>query len=248
MRPKKQPEIVATHEWEPSEFLRDAQVGFKRAQRRVGTNDRHRLSWLLEFVYLTPEKTAQLTVPQRTQLGFELAYFVGRPEPWRLPPLEEIAVLASEIKTGIEQLQRLTRWVLKLPKDSMVERTIEPRPKWRAGRITLDGFQSIYTSDDFRTSFLLCAADALEAEGTRIRECAQKDCRRMFARHRRARYCSARCSQKERDSRFRKRMTKSECSDRRHRYYKNKMARLRGAAVAGKVKARPARQTTGKGE
>jgi hypothetical protein len=165
--------------------------------------------------------------------------------PWELPPLEEIAIFASEIRNGIEQLQRTTRWVFKLPKDSIVERIIEPRPKRRGGHTRIVGFQSFYTSDDFRTSFLLCAADAVEAEGTRIRVCAQKDCGRMFARHRRARYCSSRCSQKERDFRFRRRLTKTARSERRHRYYKNKMVKQFGKAMEKKVKPRPVRPTTG---
>ena len=245
MPAKKQPESVATHEWERSEFLRGALAGFSQATRRVGTDDRKRLSWLLEFVYLSPEKIAQLSASERTQLGFDLAFFASR-KPWELPPLEEIAILASEIRNGIEQLQRTTRWVFKLPKDSIVERIIEPRPKRRGGHTRIVGFQSFYTSDDFRTSFLLCAADAVEAEGTRIRVCAQKDCGRMFARHRRARYCSSRCSQKERDFRFRRRLTKTARSERRQLYYKNRMARLRNHATADKVRTRPVKPTSGK--
>ena len=193
-----------------------------RSDNRVGSDNRKRLSWLLEFVYLSPEKVAELSATEQKQLRFDLAFFASR-KPWELPPLEEIAIFASEIRSGIEQLRRTTRWVFKLPKDSIVERTIEPRPRRRAGRTTLAGFQSFYTSDDFRTSFLLCAADAVEAEGTRIRVCAQKDCGRVFARHRLAKYCSSRCSQKERDYRFRKRLTKTERSERRHRYYKKRM-------------------------
>jgi len=241
----KQPESVATHEWERSEFLRGALAGFSQATRRVGTDDRKRLSWLLEFVYLSPEKIAQLSASERTQLGFDLAFFASR-KPWELPPLEEIAIFASEIRNGIEQLRSTTRWIIKLPKDSIVERIIEPRPKRRGGHTRIVGFQSFYTSDDFRTSFLLCAADAVEAEGTRIRVCAQKDCGRMFARHRRARYCSPRCSQKERDFRFRKRLTKTARSERRHRYYKNKMVRQFGKVMEKKVKPRPVKPTSGK--
>jgi hypothetical protein len=227
-----------SHRSEPS---REGRAGFSQAKLRVGYDDRQRLSWLLEFADLSPEKVAQLSATERTQLGFDLAYFAGLSNPSQLPPLEEIAISASEIRKGIERLLRTTRWVIKLPKDAGIERVIEPRPKRRAGRITLDGFHSFYGSDDFRTSFLLCAADAVEAEGTRIRACAQKDCRRMFARHRRARYCSAPCSQKERDARFRNRVTKSERSTRRQRYYKNRMARLHGRAVANKVRTRPVR-------
>lgn len=248
MPPKKRPEIVATHEWEPSEFVRGALAGFSQATRRVGTDDRKRLSWLLEFVYLTPEKIAQLSATERTQLRFDLAYFANLRGLSRLPPLEEIVIFASEIRNGIEHLTPMSHWTIKLPRDSIVERTIEPRPKRRGGHTMLVGYQSFYTSDDFRTSFLLNAADAIEAEGTRIRVCAQKDCGRRFARHRRARYCSARCSQKERDFRFRKRLTKTARSKRRHRYYKNRMERLHGRAVSDKVISRPVRPTSGKGK
>ncbi|MHB8384713.1 MAG: hypothetical protein ACYDC3_20540 [Candidatus Binataceae bacterium] len=228
------------------EILRDARAGFSQANQRVGNDDRQRLSWLLEFVDLSPEKLPQLSAADRTQLRFDLAVFASIPDLSQLPPVEEIAIFASEIRTQIELLLRLTRWVIQLPKDSGIVRIIEPRPLSRAGRTTLAGFQSIYGSDDFRTSFLLCAADVVEAEGTRIRVCAQKDCGRMFARHRRARYCSPRCSQKERDARFRKRFTKSESSIRRHHYYENLMARKHGRAVADKVRTRPISPTSGK--
>jgi hypothetical protein len=240
--------IVVTDEWEPSEYLRDAVAGFNQARHRVGSDDRKRLSWLLEFVYLSPEKVAELSATEQKQLRFNLAYFANIQEPSRLPPLEEIAIFASEIRSGIEHLRRTTRWVFTLPKDSTIERTIEPRPRRRAGRTKLDGFQSFYTSDDFRTSFLLCAADVVEAEGTRIRVCAQKDCGRVFARHRLAKYCSSRCSQKERDSRFRKRSAKDERSKRRHRYYKKRMERLHGRAVADKVRPRSVISTPRKGK
>ncbi|MDO8434886.1 MAG: CGNR zinc finger domain-containing protein [Candidatus Binatus sp.] len=228
---------------EPSEILQEAIAGFSQATRRVGSDDRKRLSWLLEFVYLSEEKLAELSESEKAQLCFDLAYFANISGQWELPPLEEIASLASEIRNGIDRLRRTRRWVIELPKDSIIERIIEPRPKRRAGHIRLDGYHSFYGSDDFRTSFLLCAADTAEAEGTRIRVCAQKDCGRMFARHRRARYCSSRCSQKERDLRFRKRFTKTERRERRQRYYKNRMAKLHGPAVASKVKPRPVKPT-----
>jgi hypothetical protein len=247
MSPAKQVKSVVTHEWEQSEFLLDPR-GFSRATHRVGTDDRKRLSWLLEFVYLSPEKLAQLSATERTQLGFDLAYFVSLPRPWELPPLKKIAVFASEVRNGIEQLTPTSHWTIKLPKDCTIERTIEPRRVRRAGRSMFDGFQSYYTSDDFQAAFLLYAADAIEAEGARIRVCAQKDCGRRFARHRRARYCSPRCSQKERDFRFRKRLTKTERSQRRHCYYKSRMARKGGPALADKVRTRPVRPTSGKGK
>jgi hypothetical protein len=110
----------------------------------------------------------------------------------------------------------------------------------------LDGFQSYYTSDDLQAAFLLYAADAIEAEGTRIRVCAQKACGRRFARHRRAKYCSSKCSQKERDARFRKRFTKTERSERRQSYYKKRMTKLRGAAVASKIGNKPGKPKPGK--
>jgi hypothetical protein len=230
-----------TNESHRSETVREGRAGFSQASHTVGGDDRQRLSWLLEFAYRAPEKVAQLSATERTQWGFDLAYFAGLSDPSQIPPFEELTSFAGEIRNGIERLLRTTRWVIKLPKDSGIERVIAPRDMRRAGRIKLVGFHSFYGSDDFRISFLLRAADVVEAEGTRIRVCAQKDCGRMFARHRRARYCSPRCSQKERDARFRKRFTTSERSTRRQRYYKNRMARLHGRAVADKVRTRPVR-------
>jgi hypothetical protein len=65
----------------------------------------------------------------------------------------------------------------------------------------------------------------------------------MFARHQRAKYCSARCSQKDRDARFRKRFTKSERSDRRHKYYEKRVRRLYGnAALKVEKRVRPAQR------
>jgi hypothetical protein len=236
-----------TNQSHRSEPLREGRAGFSQAKLRVSYDDRQRLSWLLEFADLSSEKVAQLCASERTQLRFDLAFFAGLSNPpSQLPPLEEIAVFASEIRDGIERLLRMSRWIIQLPKNSGIVRTIASRDMSRAGRITLDGFKSFLSSDDFRTSLLLRAADVVEAEGTRIRVCAQKDCGRMFARHRRARYCSAPCSQKERDSRFRKRFTKSERSRRRHLYYKNRMARQFGRAVANRVISRPVKATPGK--
>jgi hypothetical protein len=185
-------------------------------------------------------KSPDFSIPSEFSVatGFDLAFFAGIPLLSQLPPLEEIAIFASEIRNGIEQLRRTTRWEIELPRNSGIVRIIEPRPRWRSGKVELVGYQSIYGSDDFRTSFLLCAADTVEAEGTRIRVCAQKDCGRVFARHRRAKYWSSRCSQKERDLRFRRRHPKSELSKRRHRYYKNRIARVRGRATADKARPR----------
>jgi hypothetical protein len=245
--PVKQVKSVVTPEINPSnrvEPLAEAIRGFNRATRRVGPYDHQRLSWLLEFLYLSPEKLAQLSAPAQQQWRYDLAYFVASGAPLgELPPLEEIATFAREIRSGIEQLRRTTRWTLKLPKDCTIERTIEPQRVKRAGRYRFGGYQSLYTSDDFQAAFLLCAADAVEAEGARIKVCARKDCERVFARHRRARYCSPRCSQKERDARFSRRLSKTERSKRRHSYYKSRMAKLKGRATADKVRTRPAKPT-----
>jgi hypothetical protein len=202
MSPKKQLKIVVTREWQPSELLAETRAGMTEAAYRVGNNDRKRLSWLLEFVDLTAETLARLSESERTQWRYDLAYFADVLKPMELPRLEDVALGAAEIKKGIGQLTRpFGRWTFKLPENCLVERTIEPRRIKRRGRSMLEGLQSYYTSDDIQAAFLLYAADAIEAEGTRIRVCARKDCGRRFARHRRARYCSSQCSQKERDSR-----------------------------------------------
>ena len=188
MREKKSPGIVVANEWDPSEFVEPALRGYGDAERRLGDN-RSRLSWLLDFVYLTAEEITELCSDPRKQFLFDLAYIGALSEPWRLPSLHGIAALASYLKSGIEEFRRYLRWTIRLPLNAEVERTIEPRPKRRLRRTRLVGFQSIFTSNDFRTSFLLRATDAIEEEGARINVCARKDCGRMFARHRRAKYC-----------------------------------------------------------
>src|SRR5262249_17656224 len=156
---------------------------------------------------------AGLSEAERTQWRYDLARFVALAKPLELlPQLEDVAAIAVEIRNGIERLSPISHWTITIPKNCTIQRTIEPRPRRRAGRTRLDGFQSYYTSDDFGAALLLCAADAIEAEGTQIRVCARKDCGRRFVKHRRARYCSASCSQKERDARFNKRLTRSERS------------------------------------
>lgn len=222
----------------PREFLQNAQARFDKAKRRVGTSDLEQLRWLLEFLQSKADHQAQSSEDKQQQLKFDLAYLTGWPDPYQLPPHEEIVRLANEVTTNIRELIRTSRWTLRLPGTAELTRTIRPRAVTRAEGLVLDGFASYYGSDDFRSAFLLRVADVVEAEGTRIRTCAQNECQRLFARHGRAKYCSSRCSQRERDSRFRQRRPKIELSKRRHRYYKNRIAKQRGRATADKVRPR----------
>jgi hypothetical protein len=232
---------VTQNEWQ-DEVLRHALSGLRQAELRVGSTGLQRLSWLLEvFIQLSPERAAELPLVGEIQLAFEVSAFAGWSSAWDLPRAIELAPLANEIRNGVEELQRNTQWTIELPEHARIKFKIEPRPKRRGGHTKLVGYQSHCWSDDFRALFLLAVVDVLEAEGMRIRRCGQEDCGRLFARHRRAKYCSSRCSQKERDARFRNRLNKTDRRERRHQYYKNQVARTRGRGVASKVKARPVR-------
>jgi len=224
-----------------SPLLPEARSGFALAKQRVGIAQRQRLEWLLDFVYLLDERSTAFAESERAQLIYDLAFFTGRADPFRLPSPESIAAIATEVRTAIENLLTCNRWVVHLSGNSGLTREIVPRAVSRAGRMRLAGFESSYFSQDFRNAFLINAADAVEAEATRLGKCARKGCGRIFARHRRASYCSSSCSQKERDSRFRQRHTRTELSRRRHDYYKKRIARERGPAVAEKVRSRTAK-------
>jgi hypothetical protein len=88
--------------------------------------------------------------------------------------------------------------------------------------------------------FRMAALDVLIAEGRRVAQCSWRPCRKLFVRRKRGAYCSRACSQKARTARYVKAQGRT-WREKRHAYYVSQVEKLKGSAVAKKVKMRSTR-------
>jgi hypothetical protein len=78
----------------------------------------------------------------------------------------------------------------------------------------------------WRALFLIALAEVVGSEHNRLRACSRPDCGRLFFRRKAGAYCSRQCSKEQRMSRFRRDPVRY--SEKRHQYYVQRMARLKG--------------------
>jgi hypothetical protein len=78
----------------------------------------------------------------------------------------------------------------------------------------------------WRSLFLIALADVVRSEHDRLRACSLPECGRLFFRRKRGLYCSRRCSKEQRMRRFRRDPVRY--SEKRHQYYVQRLARLKG--------------------
>jgi hypothetical protein len=97
-------------------------------------------------------------------------------------------------------------------------------------------FRTYYTGG-LPSVFVMAVMDLLAAEGWRIAKCAWGSCGKLFVRRKRGAYCSRACSQKARTERYRDAQG-AKWKEKRHAYYVRQVEKLRGRAVAKRVKMR----------
>ena len=206
-----------------------------KAQLSVGRNSTVRLKWLLDFAQRKPEDLLRFSADALGKLDSEITVFHLRegydleggvgPHP-ATRTAEAIAEIAVLVRGGIRQFMASQGW-----RFSIVRLTRLLRRNSRLNRIV--GVRTASSPD----RILMAAADLLEREGLRIKQCAWPGCIRLFVKRKRATYCSPRCSQRARMQRFRLRH-QNELAERRHRYYIEQVRRERGNHVAKLVRSR----------
>jgi hypothetical protein len=158
------------------------------ARARVGSDNLLRLKWLLAFAQGENKDASDLAVEV-------FAFAAPSDEPIHEPDLpneslgelapEKINDLAKEVRAGINALHAGRGW--------------ETRPLSLA--IVADGSRSY--RGRVADCFLAEAVDLALAERARTRTCGWSECKRLFVKNKRAKYCSRQCSAKARFLRWR---------------------------------------------
>lgn len=227
----------------PGNFLRDELDRYDAARERVGDHPPQQLDWLVLQLQRDPLELSEALQALDSDLRFELAWFGHAPDPWTTGSAEEILKALAILRETLRNLRPQWSTAIAFPTEGQITRhfTIVPR----ARRIRWAGtIESYFSSDHFPTALLLAAADVIQEEGLRVRQCARAECGRLFVKRKRGIYCSNECSQKVRDERFRKNHSAAELKERRHRHYVATVKRRRGPVVASKVRpSRPTKET-----
>ena len=204
----------------------------KRAREVVGSRPVDRLKWLLDFAQQSETET-------KIGATFEAVY--AEVSEFTALSLPGAAIVFPPDAAGVMALRRAThttiaQWV-KEGEVSLVSgehgQLVHVLSKARGPRGPVS-----YYHGAARAALLEACARLLEAEGGRVARCARSGCGRLFVKVKRGAYCSKRCSQSMRTSRFRSSHSKEELSEARHRAYKAKVRKQRGPAMAGKVSRR----------
>ena len=215
---------------------------------RVGGTPMEQLNWLLSFSSSTRRELSALAGSKLAQCTSELTAFTARAgmpfvigsEPL---PADTLAALAETVGGCVRFLSddgpkeergpehrstpwyRGPAWHFDLSRFGHLVRAIETRT-----------FRTYYTGG-LPAVFVMAVMDLLAAEGRRIAKCALVPCGKLFVRRKRGAYCSPACSQKARTGRLRDAQG-PEWREKRHAYYVRQVEKLRGKAVAKKVKMR----------
>jgi hypothetical protein len=192
--------------WRPVPFPLIEKLPAARA--RVGSDNLARLKWLLAFAQGENKDASDLAVEV-------FAFAAPSDEPIHEPDLpneslgelapEKINELAKQVRAGINELHAGREW--------------ETRPLPLA-------FVGDNGSRSYRgrvaDCFLAEAFDLALAERARTRMCEWSECKRLFVKNKRAKYCSRQCSAKARFLRWRDNKFKSDgaFSLWRHQRYK----------------------------
>jgi hypothetical protein len=167
----------------------------------------------------------------------EIGWFSGVTFSGDVGPVDEVLEAIARVREVLHNLRPNWHSQITFPTNGAITRNFVVVPKQRRARWS-GAIESHYSSDHFPTAFLLAAADVIQEEGLRVRECARPECRRLFVKRKRGIFCSTSCSQKVRDQRFRERHSPEELRERRHRIYVSAVKKELGSAVASKVRAR----------
>jgi hypothetical protein len=208
--------------------------GISAAVRRLATPVQ-RLELLVEFANLA--KSTQPLSPEGVEhWNAELYAFsmVGGHQPH--PPhrktpgaslglkAKELDDLSAKLRAGFDALLAGAMWLLSI--ENLTANLTSPR----------HGPPRAFYAGELSAVLTMAARDLLAHEAGRIARCAAPDCSRLFVRQKRGAYCSKRCSQRARTLRHRASFSEEEWRKRRHAYYKAKIDREKGPAVAAKIR------------
>jgi hypothetical protein len=204
----------------------------RRARELVGSRPVNRLKWLLDFAQ---------QFETETEIGAHVEDVHAEIREFTARSLPRATIVFPPDAAGVIALRKAThttisQWV-KEGEVSLVSgehgQFVHVISKARGPRGPVS-----YYHGAARAALLEACARLLEAEGGRVARCARSGCGRLFVKVKRGAYCSKRCSQSMRTSRFRSSHSKEELSEARHRAYKAKVRKQRGPATAGKVSRR----------
>ena len=230
-------EVVVESDVTTETVLRGLVDRYHAARERVGDHPPEQLNWLVSQVQRDPEELRKALRPEYSDFRMELAWFGHASNPWETGDEDEILEAFAELRGTFRNLRPDWQAELTFPTKGKITRNFTVMPATRRMRWA-GAIESFYSSDRFPTAFLLAAADVIQEEGLRVRECARPECRRPFVKRKRGIFCSTSCSQKVRDKRFRERHSAEELRERRHQQYVSSVKRSRGSAVASKVSPR----------
>ncbi len=197
--------------------LRRLPARLQTARERVGDDPSERLDWLVSQLEKDDEELRKELLVAESDFRLELACFGYAGNPWQTGPAEEIIEAFATLRRTLKDFRPDWEAKLTFPIKGTITKHFSVTPKRR--RVRWSGaIESHYSSDHFPTAFLLAAAEVLEEEGLRVRECARPGCGRLFTHRKRGIFCSLSCSQKVRDQRFRERRSSEELRERRHRH------------------------------
>lgn len=217
--------------------LRNLPARLQAANERVGGDPPKRLDWLVSQIGRDDKELRQALLVWESDLRLELACFGHASGPWETGPAKEILKAFATLRETLRNFRPDWDAKLTFPIAGTITKNFSVTPKRR--RVRWSGaIESHYSSDHFPTAFLLAAAEVLEEEGLRIRECARPGCGRLFTHHKRGIFCSTSCSQKVRDQRFRERHSSKELRKRRHDEWIDAERETSGLPAASKVRTR----------
>jgi hypothetical protein len=226
----------------PRGYLRETIDRYHTARERVGDHPPQQLNWLVSVLQRDPGDLRTALESGDSDFRLELAWFGHASDPWSTGPAEEILEALAQLRVTLSNFRPDWSARIAFPTEGQITRHFDIVPKAR--RVRWAGtIESYFSSDHFPTALLLAAADVIQEEGLRVRQCARAECGRLFVKRKRGIYCSNECSQKVRDERFRKSHSAAELKERRHRHYVATVKRRRGPVIASKVQ--PRRPTKG---
>jgi len=205
----------------------------KRSRRsqslRQPETNRRRLRWLLQFA----ERAGSLAALHKAELEGLKSEVANFPRSMMTAgdrqdlSASAIGRLASKLSSAIRALRRNEPWPLRIDTITFYLDVKNGQPYRRYIASHTDGF--------------LLEAQELIAAGARwLRDCRRLKCQRLFVANRRQIFCTPACAQDQRTARYLANHTPKELSDQRHVRYVNSVRRTKGAAVARKIRRRPA--------
>ncbi len=195
------------------------------------------MQWLLELIQLPPEEFDKHQ-RQARNLSDRLAVFSDF-SPKRFKPLRsaQIARLVSEIRAGVHDLRVGKPWEVRVSASIRLQPVRKGNPQVK-----------LHYTDNLAAAFLSSAIQRVGSQYERIAECEAPGCRRLFVKRKVRHYCSQKCSQRMRSSRYYE-LHREELSKRRHDSYVGRIKREKGAArVVQMRKRRPAGEVEGNGK